>query len=185
MMRFLSSMGVSIMPMFLLTSLIMVNAQTENNISNMTNSTTLGNKDLSLSIGDLILESKTKSEGTKISNIDKQEFEISWSGNATLQIDIPVWTQGTALSTLKDDGYWYDKGYGMLIALDNSVAKYTFSSIGKMDGDGKIRSVGSVIFDTNDTGSLSILKNTVGVLADEVDPQGKGIGITKVWKLER
>lgn len=183
-MRFLLSIGMSIISMFLLTSIIMVNAQTENNITNLTNSI-LGNKDLSLSIGELILESKTKSEGIKISDIDKQEFEISWSGNATLQIDIPVWTHGVALSTLKDDGYWYDKGYGMLIALDNSVAKYTFSSIGKMDDDGKIRSVGSVIFDTNDAGSLSILKNTIGVLADEVDPQGQGNGITKVWKLER
>ena len=27
----------------------------------------------------------------KISDIDKQEFEASWSGNATLQGDIPVW----------------------------------------------------------------------------------------------
>jgi hypothetical protein len=184
-MRFLLSIGISIMSIFLLTSIIMVNAQTENNIPNMTNSTTLENNDLSLSIGELILESKTKNEGIKISDIDKQEFEISWSGNATLQIDIPVWTHGVALSTLKDDGYWYDKGYGMLVALDNSAAKYTFSSIGKMDDDGKIRSIGSVTFDTNDEGSLSILKNTVGVLADEVDPQGQGIGITKVWKLER
>jgi len=46
----------------------------------------------------------------------------------------------------------------MLISLDNSVAKYTYSSIGKMDDDGKIRGFGSVIFDTNDdTGALSKL----------------------------
>ena len=43
----------------------------------------------------------------------------------------------TALTTLKDDGYWYDKGYGILITLDNVVAKYTYNSIGKMD-DGLI-----------------------------------------------
>lgn len=84
---------------------------------------------------------------------------------------------------MKDDGYWYDKGYGMLISSDNRVAKYTFSSIGKMDNDGKIRNFGSVTFDTNDTGDLSILKNTIGVLTDEIDQQGNGI--TKVWKLER
>ena len=71
----------------------------------------------------------------------------------------------------------------MLIALDNSVAKYTFSTLGKMDNDGKIRNVGSVIFDTNDTGALSLLKNTIGVLADEIDQQGNAI--TKIWKLER
>ena len=71
-----------------MTSIIMVNAQME---TNMTSPTTLSNKELSLSIGELIVESKTQSEGMKISNIDKQEFEISWSGNATLQIDIPVW----------------------------------------------------------------------------------------------
>jgi hypothetical protein len=95
----------------------------------------------------------------KILEIDKQQFEASWSGNATLQEEIPVWTFGRAQTTLKDDGYWYDKGYGMLISLDNSVAKYTYSSIGKMDDDGKIRGFGSVIFDTNDdTGALSILK---------------------------
>ena len=171
------------MSMFLLTSIIMVNAQTETNMTNMTSPTTLAKNEPSLSIGELILESKTQSEGMKISDIDKQEFEASWSGNATLQGEIPVWAFGTAQTTLKDDGYWYDKGYGMLISSDNSVAKYTYSSIGKMDGDGKIKGFGSVTFDTNDnTGALSILKNTIGVLTDEIDQQGNAI--TKVWKLE-
>ena len=172
------------MSMFSLTSIIMVNAQTETNTTNMTSPSTLNNKELSLSIGELILESKTQSEGMKISNIDKQEFEISWSGNATLPIDIPVMDFGIVWTTLKDDGYWYGKGYGILIALDNSVAKYTFNTIGKMDNDGKIRNIGSVTFDTNDdTGALSILKNTNGVLADEIDQQGNAI--TKIWKLEK
>lgn len=170
------------MSMFLMTSIIVVNAQTETNMTNMT-SPTLAKNELSLRIGELIVESKTQSEGMKISNIDKQEFEISWSGNATLPIDIPVMDFGTVWTTLKDDGYWYGKGYGMLIALDNSVAKYTFSTIGKMDNDGKIRNIGSVTFDTNEAGSLSLLKNTIGVLADEIDQQGNAI--TKVWKLER
>ncbi len=146
------------MSMFLLTSTIMVNAQTETNMTNMT-SPTVAKKELSLSIGELILESKTQSEGMKISDIDKQKFEASWSGNATLQGEIPVWAFGTAQTTLKDDGYWYDKGYGMLISLDDvSVAKYTYSSIGKMDDDGKIRGFGSVTFDINDTGSFIHIK---------------------------
>jgi hypothetical protein len=182
-MKYLLSIGILIMPLFLVTSIIMVNAQTENNMTNMTSPTTLVNKELSLNIGEIILESKTQSEGMRISDIDKQEFEISWSGNATLQIDIPVWDSGTVWTTLKDDGYWYGKGYGMLITLDNSVAKYTFNTIGKMHDDGKIRNLGSVTFDTNDTGPLSILKNTIGVLADEIDQQGNAI--TKIWKLER
>ena len=182
-MKYPLSIGMVIVSLFLMTSIIMVNAQMETNMTNMTSPTTLSNKELSLSIGELIVESKTQSEGMKISNIDKQEFEISWSGNATLQIDIPVWDSGTVWTTLKDDGYWYGKGYGMLIALDNSVAKYTFSTLGKMDNDGKIRNLGSVTFDTNDTGALSLLKNTIGVLADEIDQQGNAI--TKIWKLER
>lgn len=182
-MKYSLSIGILILSLFLMTSIIMVNAQTETNMTNMTSPTTLGNKELSLSIGELIVESKTQSEGMKISDIDKQEFEISWSGNATLQIDIPVLDSGTVWTTLKDDGYWYGKGYGMLIALDNSVAKYTFSTVGKMDDDGKIRNLGSVTFDTKDTGALSLLKNTIGVLADEIDQQGNAI--TKIWKLER
>ena len=182
-MKYPLSIGILIVSLFMMTLIIMVNAQMETNMTNMTSPTTLSNKELSLSIGELIVESKTQSEGMKISNIDKQEFEISWSGNATLQIDIPVWDSGTVWTTLKDDGYWYGKGYGMLIALDNSVAKYTFSTIGKMDNDGKIRNLGSVTFDTNDTGALSLLKNTIGVLADEIDQQGNAI--TKIWKLER
>ena len=182
-MKYPLSIGILIVSLFMMTLIIMVNAQMETNMTNMTSPTTLSNKELSLSIGELIVESKTQSEGMKISNIDKQEFEISWSGNATLQIDIPVWDSGTVWTTLKDDGYWYGKGYGMLIALDNSIAKYTFSTIGKMDNDGKIRNLGSVTFDTNDTGALSLLKNTMGVLADEIDQQGNAI--TKIWKLER
>ena len=111
-------------------------------------------------------------------------MKSSWSGNATLQGEIPVWAFGTAHTTLNDDGYWYDKGYGMLISLDNSVAKYTYSSIGKMNDDGKIKGFQFVTFDTNDhTGALSILKNTIGVLTDEIDQQGNAI--TKIWKLER
>jgi hypothetical protein len=182
-MKYSLSIGILIMSLFLMTSITMVNAQMETNMTNITSPTTLSSKELSLSIGELIVETKTQSEGMKISNIDKQEFEISWLGNATLQIDIPVFDFGTVWTTLKDDGYWYGKGYGMLIALDNSVAKYTFSTIGKMDGDGKIRNLGSVTFDTNDTGSLSLLKNTIGVLADEIDQQGNAI--TKIWKLEK
>ena len=182
-MKYPLSIGILIVSLFMMTLIIMVNAQMETNMTNMTSPTTLSNKELSLSIGELIVESKTQSEGMKISNIDKQEFEISWSGNATLQIDIPVWDSGTVWTTLKDDGYWYGKGYGMLIALDNSIAKYTFSTIGKMDNDGKIRNLGSVTFDTNDTGALSLLNNTIGVLADEIDQQGNAI--TKIWKLER
>ena len=42
----------------------MVNAQTETNMTNMT-SPTVAKKELSLSIGELILESKTQSEGMK------------------------------------------------------------------------------------------------------------------------
>ena len=94
-----------------------------------------------------------------------------------------MWDSGTVLTTLKDDGYWYGKGYGMLITLDNKVAKYTFSTIGKMDDDGKLRNLGSVTFDTDVIeGALSVLKNTIGVLADEIDQ--KGNAITKIWKLE-
>ena len=86
------------MSMFLLTSIIMVNAQTETNMDNMTNPT-LAKKELSLSIGELILESKTQSERMKISDIDKQKFEASWSGNAIRQGDIPVLAYETALTT--------------------------------------------------------------------------------------
>jgi hypothetical protein len=182
-MKYPLAVGISIMSIFLLISIIMANAQTENTMANMT-SPTLAKNEPSLNIGELILESKTQGEGMKISDIDKQEFEASWSGNATLQGEIPVWTFGTAQTNLKEDGYWYDKGYGMLLSLDNSVAKYTYSSIGKLDDDGKIKGFGTVTFDTNDeSGALSILKNTIGVLTDEMDQQGNAI--TKVWKLEK
>ena len=72
----------------------------------------------------------------------------------------------------------------MLISLDNSIAKYTYSSIGKMMTMEKLKALDIVTFDTNDhTGALSILKNTIGVLTDEIDQQGNAI--TKIWKLER
>lgn len=174
------------MLLFLLTSIIIitVNAQTETNTINMTN-LPLINKEFSVSIGDLIFESKTQSEGKKISDIDKKEFEISWSGNGTVKGNTPVLDFGTVWTTLKDDGYMYGKGHGMLITLDNKVVKYTFSTVGKRDEDGKLRNLGSVTFETNDTQgeALSALKNTIGVLADEIDM--KGNAITKIWKLNR
>ena len=103
-MKYLLSLGTSIMSVFLLTSIIMVYAQTENNMTNMT-SHSLVNNELSVNIGELIFESKSQSEGMKISDIDKQEFEISWSGNGTVNGTTPVWDSGTVWTTLKDDGY--------------------------------------------------------------------------------
>ncbi len=67
-MKYLSSIGILSMSLTLLTSsIIIVNAQTTET-SSMTNMTspTLVNKELSVSIGDLILESKTQSEGMRI-----------------------------------------------------------------------------------------------------------------------
>lgn len=176
-----SIIGILIIPLFLLTSITMANAQTETNTNNMTNSTPF-----SVNIGDLIFESKSQSESMKISDIDKHQFEISWSGNGTVNGNVPVWESGTVWTTLKDDGYWYGEGQGLIITFDNNVAKYTFSSVGKMDDDGKLRNLGSVTFDTKDAedgGELSVLKNTIGVLADEIDQNGNAI--TKVWKLEK
>ena len=181
-MKYRFIIGTLIMSLFLLTSVIMVYAQTDTNLTNMKNTSTI-NKEISVSIGELIFESKTQNEGKKISDIDKQEFEISWSGNGTLKGNIPVWDLGTVWTTLKDDGYWYGKGHGMLITFDNKVGKYTFRTVGKVDDDGKLRNLGSVTFDTNDTEALSVLKNTIGVLADEID--NKGNAITKIWKLSR
>ena len=171
----LVSATVTMSLLFLLTTLSIVNAQIEPN-------TTAG-KDISVSIGELIFESKTKGEGMKISDLEKQVFEVSWSGNGTVNGSIPVKDLGTAWTSLKDDGYWYGKGHGMLITPDNKIAKYVFGTVGKMDDDGKLRNLGSVFFDTNDTATLSVLKNTVGVLADEIDQ--KGFAITKIWKLTR
>jgi len=184
----LLNIGIPIMLLFLLTSIIIiitVNAQTDTNAINMTN-LPLINKEFSVSIGDLIFESKTQSEGKKISDIDKKEFEISWSGNGTVKGNISVLDFGTVWTTLKDDGYMYGKGHGMLITLDNKVVKYTFNTVGKRDEDGKLRNLGSVTFGTNEDTqgeALSALKNTIGVLADEIDQ--KGNALTKIWKLEK
>ena len=58
-------------------------------------------------------------------------------------------------------------------------------TVGKRDEDGKLRNLGSVTFETNNTQekALSALKNTIGVLADEIDQ--KGNAITKIWKLKK
>ena len=92
---------------------------------------------------------------------------------------------GTVWTTLKDDGYMYGKGHGMLITLDNKVVKYTFRTVGKRDEDGKLRNLGSVTFETNNTQeeAFSALKNTIGILVDEIDQ--KGNAITKIWKLKK
>ena len=64
------------MLLFLLPSIIIitVTAQTETNTINMTN-LPLINKEFSVSIGDLIFESKTQSEGKKISDIDQKNLK--------------------------------------------------------------------------------------------------------------
>lgn len=169
------------MSIFFLTTASMINAQMETNMNNMTNTTTT--KDLSVSIGELLLVLKGQGEGKRLTNIDKPELEVSWSGNGTLNGNIPIMDLGTAWSTLKDNGYMHTKGHGILITFDNEVAKYTFSGFGKFDDNGKLRNVGSVNFDATDTGVLSVLNNIVGIYADEVDQNGNSI--TKIWKLNK
>ncbi|HEU5172908.1 MAG TPA: hypothetical protein VFT83_05195 [Nitrososphaeraceae archaeon] len=169
------------MSIFFWTTTSMINAQMETNIINMTNTTTT--KDLTVSIGELLLVLKGKGEGMRLTHIDKPELEVSWSGNGTLNGKIPIMDLGTAWSTLKDDGYMHTKGHGIIITFDNEVAKYTFSGIGKFDDNGKLRNLGSVNFDTTDNGVLSVLNNIVGVYADEIDQNGNSI--TKIWKLNK
>ena len=180
-MKYLLTFGILVMSIFFLTTASMINAQMETNMNNMTNTTTT--KDLTVSIGELLLVLKGQGEGMRLTNIDKPELEVSWSGNGTLNGKIPIIDLGTAWSTLKDDGYKHTKGHGIIITLDNEVAKYTFSGIGKFDDDGKLRNVGSVNFDATDTGVLSVLNNIVGVYADEIDQNGNSI--TKIWKLNK
>ena len=180
-MKCLLTFGILIMSIFFLTTTSMINAQMETNIINMTNTTTT--KDLTVSIGELLLVLKGKGEGMRLTHIDKPELEVSWSGNGTLNGKIPIMDLGTAWSTLKDDGYMHTKGHGIIITFDNEVAKYTFSGIGKFDDNGKLRNLGSVNFDTTDTGVLSVLNNIVGVYADEIDQNGNSI--TKIWKLNK
>ena len=173
--------GILIMSIFFLTTTSMINAQMETNIINMTNTTTT--KDLTVSIGELLLVLKGKGEGMRLTHIDKPELEVSWSGNGTLNGKIPIMDLGTAWSTLKDDGYMHTKGHGIIITFDNEVAKYTFSGIGKFDDNGKLGNLGSVNFDATDSGVLSVLNNIVGVYADEIDQNGNSI--TKIWKLNK
>ena len=180
-MKYLLTFGILIMSIFFLTTTSMINAQIENNIINITNTTTT--KDLTVSIGELLLVLKGKGEGMRLTHIDKPELEVSWSGNGTLNGKIPIMDLGTAWSTLKDDGYMHTKGHGIIITFDNEVAKYIFSGIGKFDDNGKLRNLGSVNFDTTDTGVLSVLNNIVGVYADEIDQNGNSI--TKIWKLNK
>jgi hypothetical protein len=180
-MKYLLTFGILVMSIFFLTTASMINAQMETNMNNMTNTTTT--KDLTVSIGELLLVLKGKGEGMRLTNIDKPELEVSWSGNGTINGKIPIMDLGTAWSTLKDDGYMHTKGHGIIITLDNEVAKYTFSGIGKFDDNGKLRNVGSVNFDATDTEVLSVLNNIVGVYADEIDQNGNSI--TKIWKLNK
>jgi len=180
-MKYLLTFGILVMSIFFLTTSSMINAQMQTNMNNMTNTTTT--KDLSVNIGELLLVLKGQGAGMRLTNMDKPELEVSWSGNGTLNGNIPIMDFGTAWSTLKDDGYKYTKGHGILITLDNKVAKYTFSGIGKRDDDGKLRNLGSVNFDTTNTGVLSILNNIVGIYADEIDQNGNSI--TKIWKLNK
>ena len=63
-MKYRFIIGTLIMSLFLLTSVIMVYAQTDTNLTNMKNTSTI-NKEISVSIGELIFESKTRMKERK------------------------------------------------------------------------------------------------------------------------
>jgi hypothetical protein len=138
---------------------------------------------ITINIGDLIIESKSITTSVRAPETQDPTLEVSYTGNGTLaKVNVNVTDIGTALTILGGEGIRHSKGHGILLTQDGDVVTYTFKAIGQYGSDGKLRNHGSVFFDTVSTGKLAFLKNIVGVFADEID--SKGNSITKIWELK-
>ena len=162
-------------------------AQAQDNHSNsmsmsMMPDSTLSPKNVTASLGDLILTTFSSSAGLRIPEAGKPLMEVSWTGGGSFRGTTNVSDFGTVWVEFGTDGVSRSHGQGMIMNEKGEVATYTVQAIGTMGKDGYLRNHGTVFFNASSDGDFASLSKTVGVFADQINQ--KGNAVTKIWELK-
>jgi len=162
-------------------------AQAQDNHSNsmsmsMMPNSTLSPKNVTASLGDLILTTFSSSAGLRIPEAGKPLMEVSWTGGGSFRGTTNVSDFGTVWVEFGTDGVSRSHGQGIIMNEKGEVVTYTIQALGTMGKDGYFRNHGTVFFNASSDGEFASLSKTVGVFADQINQ--KGYAVTKIWELK-
>lgn len=135
-----------------------------------------------ISLGDPVIEGKGKITGHRVLEVDPlPKIESSYTANYTINGNITVSEVGTYWSIMKLDGTMYGEGHGVFSTSGGETGTWTGQGAGERTADGKIRFRGSLFFNAQTNGALSVLNNMVGIFHFEIDKDGSTTS-SKVWE---
>ena len=121
-----------------------------------------------LTLGEPFLVTQGKTTGQ--TEIGPNRTEYSYSSNGTLNGTIEVTDTGKYVSVSQGNNVTFDQGVGVVATKDGSeMANYTLIEVSNVTQDGRLVFQGAVVYDTNSTGVLSFLDNTVSIFRGEGD----------------
>ena len=152
-------------------------------VGGTTTSTTLLNRAdaQTPTLGEPFLIENGKTTGQREIGPDRTEY--TYSANGTLNGSIEITDTGKYVSISKGNNVYFDQGQGVIATKDGSeMANYTLIEVDNVTQDGKLVFRGAVVYNTNSTGVLSFLNNTVSILKGEGDST-TGDFTTTEWEL--
>ena len=100
---------------------------------------------------------------TRVLNVEGiPQTEVSFFENSLINGNISVLNEGTFLGTIHPNKI-IGKGIGIMTSDDGQRVTWNAEDVGKIASNGSIIYQGLIYFDTNSNGSLSFLKDSVGL----------------------
>ena len=161
---------------------VMAAAAASSSPSGTTNTSTTINLPLTLGNPSYIEYDKTTSQKAVVINGTIHATEITFSGHGMAK-DVNFTDNGRGLIIPRDT-----KGSAVLLqgninltTTNGDKASLDFKELGHVDTTGMAKANGAAFFDSNATGKLAYLSNTVYMYTDEVDKTGNGKVLAWEW----
>jgi hypothetical protein len=136
-------------------------------------------------LGELIFESNGRITGQRVLSVENgiPKLEISIAGTGIFTGSLEVTTTWTYWTIQRPDGTSNSEGQGIIMTNDGrEVATATGRTEGKMVESGKMRSVGTLFYETHSENRLVFLNHLVGVNEFEIDALGNYVHKLWGWK---
>jgi len=143
------------------------------NFTNTINPLTLGNPYF-------VEYDKTTSQKPTVINGTTNAKEITFSGHGTAK-DINFTDNGMAFIIPRGGSAVLLQGKDNLMSSGGDKASLNFMELGHVDVNGTVKADGAAFYDTNATGKLAYLINSVSIYTDEVDKHGNGKVLAWEW----
>jgi hypothetical protein len=126
---------------------------------------------------------KTTAQG----EIGPNRTQYTYTANGTMNGNIEVTTTGDYVSVSKGNELGFDRGQAVVMTKDGSeMANYTFIEVGPDRGSFEAGNattfLGAAAWNTNSTGELSFLNNTLTIYKLDQDESGNYSNTQWLWK---